>query len=217
MSQQYLVVADPTEAPVSVDAAYDAVICTGDILDLAPPPGADPEGSLLAAHRPGVSDRYTEDDVAGILDDIRDAVNDTALHKHAAGRYQAFFDKLDRPFYYVTGNQDLPDALASAASNYETVQPVSTVDDWTGVDGVIPSVAGIPEGVFPVECSEDAFYDQLEGGELLVAHTLPDGFDPGRYGYRRAVASAPDGAATREADGVIELAPWPDAYRIIEL
>lgn len=215
MPESYLTLADPRERSITVDTAYDAILCTGDILDLAPPPSADPQGSVLASHRDTVADLYADHDVEGILDAVQGIGEDPAVRADARDRYERFFEQVETPFYYVAGNQDLPAVLDEVASRYNEVRHVSTVEGWTGIDGLIPSVTGTLAGTFPCEVDRATFEAELTAGELLVAHALPD--DADLSSYTQVIASAPDGEPTRERENVLELAPWPGDYRILSL
>lgn len=176
----YAAIADPQEQPIDIDDAYDAILCTGDILNFAPEPGADValEDSLLYDYNPDVTDLYAEQDLPGILEQVAAAGADDQVIERAADRYDRFFQDLDDPFYYVTGNQDIPAALETAADRYDRVRPADDLPGVGAVHGFVASFADLPETeCFPGEISEDTFYDRLRAAEehdTVVTHTLPD-------------------------------------------
>lgn len=197
----YLVVGGIAEAEITTSEQYDAIVCTGDILDLAPPPGADPDGSLIDAYADDAAALYAADDTPCLLDTIREMQGDDAVYVEACARYEAFFETVDTPFYYVAGNQDFPDLLASVAPDH--VQHVSALDGWAAVDGMIPE--DIPADVFPTTIEEDAIYDAItDDVDVLVAHDLPDGFDAAAHGLDHAVCSTHANDIERE-NGVTRL------------
>lgn len=189
MGNNYTVVADPRGR----DLPSGPVICTGDLLDLAPPPGTDPTGSLLVELVPDVRTAYEENDVGAILACIRSICGDERLCDVAEARYRTLFTRSDQ-LYYVAGNQDVPVALSQAAADFEHVTHVSELDAVAGIDGLIPNVAGTPPGTFPCECSCEQFSSRVESADadVLVAHTLPEDFEPIAHGFSTAISSTND-------------------------
>lgn len=218
VQRSYLVVADPQEATIDAGSGYDAIVCVGDILRFAPPPDHDPAGSLLAAFTPETKDLYAEGNVPRILDAIRSLRRDTRVHEAAARRYAAFFEQLECDFYYIAGNQDIPRVLASTAAAYEHVAPVSDCAGFHGIDGLVPSFAGLPANTFPGECSQKAFEEQVTTADeqILVAHRLPQRFTPGDDGFEMAITTT-DGVTETMHDGVLSVSSYRETGVTTEL
>lgn len=202
MGGSYTVVADPMER----DLPEGPVVCTGDLLHLAPPPPTDPTGSLLAEVMPDIHEAYASGDAETILSRVRAARNDLTLRDVAEERYRVLFDRADG-LYYVAGNQDVPAALSTAAADSDHVAHADTLDGVTGVDGVIPEAAGTPPDTFPCECSLGSFDRQVGTGEteVVVAHTLPPDFDPAVYGVSLAISSTNDDPTVTRTGRVLRL------------
>lgn len=208
----YAIIADPRERTIDIEEDVDGVLCTGDVLNLAPPPDESPEGSLYAeiVGKEG----YKSGDVDRILQNIAD-MSDTVTGK-AIVRYERFLDTVDEPFYTVMGNQDIPEAYGEkAVSSLEDLEKVH------GVDGVVPVFSDLPEGVFPTEISEESFYDQVKeaSGDILLSHSLPDSFDPEQYGFNHAYCSPSETDRSYASDDVTELRSYytSGAYEIIHM
>lgn len=218
VQRSYLVVADPQEATIDAGSGYDAIVCVGDILRFAPPPDHDPAGSLLAAFTPETKDLYAEGNVPRILDAIRSLRRDTRVHEAAARRYRVLFEQLNCDFYYIAGNQDIPRVLASTAAAYEHVAPVSDCTGFFGIDGLVPSFAGLPSNTFPGECSRQTFEEQLTTADepILVAHRLPERFTPGDDGFEVAITTT-DGVTGTVCEGVLSVPSYRETGATAEL
>ncbi|WP_232685678.1 hypothetical protein [Halobacterium zhouii] len=218
VQQSYVVVADPQEVPIDIAPEHDGIICVGDILRLAPPPDHDPEGSLLDAFVPETKDLYTQGDISGILDAVRSLNQDSRVHEGAARRYAAFFEQMERDFYYIAGNQDIPRVLATTAAVYDHVAPVSDCPGFLGIDGLVPSFAGLPTNTFPGECSRKTFEEQLTTTDepILVAHRLPEQFIPSDEGFEIAITTT-DGIAGTQHEGVLSAPSYRETGATAEL
>lgn len=217
--ETYLVVADPLEQEINVDVDYDAILCTGDMLDLAPPPGTDSiDGSLIAEYGDDAEELYEAGNAPGILSAVSDITKRDAVVAEATARYRDFFDSIDAPFYYTAGNQDIPEALDAAADDYDGVQHVDELDAFTGIDGMVPGFAGVPSGCFPVEKTEQEFYDAVQDadGDVLVAHSIGDE-DAESLDVDRVVSSKPDRGTRHVTHDTAKLAPYPDDYLLLTL
>lgn len=203
---EFTVVADVME---ETDIS-DPTICTGDLLNLAPPPETSPEGSLLLELKPGIHESYRQNDVQDILTAIRSIKSDPAVLEAAKRRYRQLFANVDE-LYYVMGNQDIPEALTAVAAEYDHVDHASGLPSVVGVDGLIPEVAGTPPETFPCECSTEHFRKTVRRatGNVLIAHTIPDSFDPDEYGFSVAICSTDQDESLDTGEGVIRLPPKP--------
>lgn len=202
--ETYLVIADPMETTPDAEESYDAILCTGDVLELAPPPGEDPDGSVLAAVYEDTAQAYSEGPGAA-LDAIRDHGSTAEAKEVAAERYNAFLDALDAPLVTVAGNQDHHDVLEEVEDGRDDLELLDERDGLYGFQGFVPGFADLPEGVFPSERTEDEFYDEIgdTDADTLVAHSLPEDFEPQEYGFERAFCSAE--SSTPDSDDVIAL------------
>lgn len=200
----YLVIADPMEYVPDVDTQYDAILCTGDVLELAPPPGEDPTGSVLDEVHDDTASAY-DDGPGAALDAIRDHGSTAEAKDRAAERYDAFLDALDAPLVTVAGNQDHRDVLEDIEDDRDDLELLDERDGLYGFQGFVPAFADLPDGVFPSERTEDEFYDAVDDtdADTLVAHSLPDDFDPQDHGFEQAYCSAE--SSTPASEDVIAL------------
>ncbi|MFC7212587.1 hypothetical protein ACFQO4_00620 [Saliphagus sp. GCM10025334] len=217
---RYLVLASPQEVPVDVDGAYDSVICLGDLLRFAPPPGRDPDGSVVAQFAPTVERAYETGATEPILESIRSLVDRRDVRRVARERYDEYFGTFETDVYFLAGNQDIPDALAAAADAHDHVAHASALPETCAIDGAVPSFAPFPSDTFPGECPRDEFYRRLDESDasVLLTHTLPAEFDAGEYGFKLALAGRDDGSVSDlNSNAVVELPPYPDEVRTVQL
>ena len=186
----FLLVGPLGETPITMADEYecDAVLCLGDLLRLAPPPDYDPHGSLLETLDEDCIDHYATTDVATIGASIRNVQNHPEFETRAERRYRALFSASDTPFYYIAGNQDVPDALTAAARQFQGVTHADNHDEFCVVDGAVPAFSDVPAGAFPCERSAEEFYRTIESSSasVVAAHTLPPEFEPSAYGFEAA-------------------------------
>lgn len=208
----YAVVADPRETIISIDENVDGILCTGDVLDLAPPPDDAPDGSIYA--EVNGDEGYASGDVEAILQNIADMTD--SVSDRATVRYDSFLDTLDEPFYSVMGNQDMPDAYQDVA-----LRDLDELDEIHGIDGFVPEFSELPEGVFPAGISEESFYEQVRGasGDILLSHSLPSSFEPEQYGFDHAFCSPNEADGSYDSDNVTELPAYRQAseYKLIHV
>jgi len=187
----YLIIADPMEQAPDVDSSYDAILCTGDLLELAPPPGSDPEGSVLDAVYDDTAAAY-EEGPGAVLDAIQDHAHGQEAKELAQERYNEFLDEMDAPLYTATGNQDHRDVLEDVAAERDDLELLGEHDESYGFQGFVPAFADLPGDVFPSERTAEEFYDEIgeTDATVLVAHSLPADFEPTAHGFERAYCSA---------------------------
>lgn len=220
---KYAVVADPVEQEIDIEEAYEAIICTGDLLNFAPAPNASEElveNSMLGEYGENVEQPYAEKDVGRILEEVDRVKRRRDVIGEAISRYGAFFDSIDEPVYYVMGNQDIPRALEQAAEQREDVVHAGDLDGVTAVDGLVPEFAAIPgTGYFPCEIELDEYYSTLERAEereMLVSHTLPQA-GLGAFGFDIVLGSKRDRSPRSVSDTVAALGPhWAGDYVLLE-
>lgn len=202
----YAVVADPRGDSVTIDEEIDGVLCTGDVLNIVPPPGGNVDGSLYE-ERFG-SEGYDEDSKEVIIEnteELFEQADEVAFEE----RYRRFLHDTETPFYTVYGNLDDPESYQQVSEGGSHMH-IDDLADVSGIDGVIPGVSGIPEGVFPVEIDEKEFYQQAQekDGEILIAHSIPEGFDPTAYGFEAAFCS--EGEQNNHSDAVHRLPSYKE-------
>lgn len=205
--RRYRVIADPRERPLE-EQGYDGVICTGDMLDYAPPPGEDPEGSVFDAFVDDADEVYGEGDPGAIMEEIEGLKDVEGVREEVERRYRVWFESLDVDLFYIGGNLDVPDVLEDVAAEYDHVEPVDALEGVHGFDGFVPSFAGLPEGVFPGrERSEEEFEDLLEEAEgYVLAHTVPSGLEVEGYDVEVVYASIQEGEQPSRGD-IVRLEP----------
>lgn len=214
MQAKYLTTGIVRESRVEA-REFDGVICLGDILDFAPHPTESPEGSVIDTLGEGVREAYRK----GVRGEIVEAIRTVEREDGAAvakSRYREFFDGAEGDLYVLAGNQDFPDVLRNVVREYPGVHPADDLSWATAVDGVVPEHAGLPPGVFPGEVSRSAFGESIaEGdGDVLFAHRLPEGFDPGEWGFERAIA-AHHGEQTRIGSQNVRVAPYGTGDEVV--
>lgn len=210
---KYAVIADPRGATIDIDDSVDAILCTGDLLDVVPPPDETVDGSLyeeVFGH-----EGYDEKDIETI------AANAKKLYEEKSetlrSRYAVFFDEIEDDFYTVYGNLDDPSVLKEYAGS--GFHPPNDLEEVSGIDGVIPEVAGTPEGMFPTEISEEQFYREAKQkeGDILIAHTVPAEFTPEEFGFEQVYCSAGEQGAEAEDVNYLPSYKTTNYYEVVEL
>lgn len=167
-----------------------------------------PTGSIVDTLDEGIRQAYRSGDTDAILTAIQNVDRESAA-RTAESRYHEYFEDVEEELYVLAGNQDFPAVLRTVASDYSNIHHADELSWSVAIDGVVPEYSGLPEGVFPGECSRSEFESavQAKDGLVFLAHQLPDGFRPSKWGFELAITAHHDEETRTEGD-VIYLGPY---------